>query len=101
MNTTSPPELPADGHLLDTLDYLSEPKAAIALGIGTQTLIGYRKAGRGPPFTAIGRQFFYARAKLQQWLEAGGTLQAEAGRANATKAKPAAKRRTAAEARAR
>ena len=65
-------QLPADGHLLKELDFISEPKAAIAIGLTTQSLIKYRKNGNGPPYTQIGRQFFYSLTKLKAWIEAGG-----------------------------
>jgi len=75
--TTNPHELPPNGSLLADLDYLNEARAAIALNVGTPTLIGYRKAGVGPKFTLIGRRVFYSRTALKEWLEAGGTLQTD------------------------
>ena len=75
MNTITPPELPANGSLLDDLDYLNELKAALALDVTPQTLISYRKADIGPEFVKIGRRVYYAREKLKAWLEAGGTRQ--------------------------
>ena len=89
MNTATTAELPPNGSLLDDLDYLEETKAAIALDLATATLIGYRKAGTGPEFTLLGRRVLYSRAKLKDWLEAGGTRAAD-------EAKPAKKRRAAA-----
>jgi hypothetical protein len=68
-----PPELPPNGFLLADLDYIPEPLAAIALDTAPQTLIKYRKLGCGPEYTLLGRRILYSRAKLQAWLEAGGT----------------------------
>ena len=68
-----PPELPPNGFLLADLDYIPEPLAAIALDTAPQTLIKYRKLGCGPEYTLLGRRILYSRAKLQAWLETGGT----------------------------
>jgi hypothetical protein len=63
--SSSPPELPPNGYLLDELDLISEPMAAIAIDTTTQTLIKYRKDGKGPPYVMVGRKYFYSRARLK------------------------------------
>ena len=71
-----PPELRENGSLLNDLEFISEAKAAIALDVSEQTLISWRKHKLGPPFSMIGRKFFYAVPKLKAWVEAGGTAAA-------------------------
>ena len=76
-----PPPLPPQGFLLESLGYLKEPIAAIALDLMPPTLVEYRKAGIGPDYTVVGRAIFYSPAKfsLQKWLENGGTRAFEQG----------------------
>ena len=74
-----PPPLPPQGFLLESLGYLKEPIAAIALDLMPPTLIEYRKAGIGPDYTVVGRTIWYSPANLQKWLEAGGTRAFEQG----------------------
>jgi hypothetical protein len=68
-----PPPLPPQGFLLESLGYLKEPIAAIALDLMPPTLVEYRKAGIGPDYTVVGRTILYSRANLKKWLKAGGT----------------------------
>ena len=70
---TLPPPLPPQGFLLESLGYLEEPLAAIALDLMPPTLIEYRKAGIGPDYAVVGRTIMYSPANLQKWLENGGT----------------------------
>ncbi len=64
-----PPPLPVQGHLLAELGYLEELRAAIALDLSVQTLMEYRKDGRGPAFTVVGRTVLYHPTKLGSgWL---------------------------------
>lgn len=72
-----PPPLPVQGHLLAELGYLEELRAAIALDLSVQTLMEYRKDGRGPAFTVVGRTVLYHPTKLGEWLANGGTRQFE------------------------
>jgi hypothetical protein len=88
-------KLPPDGYLLNSLEYLSEARAALAVDVTPQTFISYRKAGKGPKFTQIGRGFFYQIDSLKEWLAAGGT----AAPANTASTTPVT--RTAKKARAR
>jgi hypothetical protein len=74
-----PPPLPPQGFLLESLGYLEEPLAAIALDIRLPTLIEYRKRGIGPDFAVVGRTILYSHANLQTWLENGGTRAFEHG----------------------
>jgi hypothetical protein len=57
--------------LLD--DWLDEPDAAPEVGLKPSTLTSYRKQGKGPRFSRIGRKEYH-RFNLRAWLEAGGTL---------------------------
>ena len=74
-----PPPLPPQGFLLESLGYLKEPMAAIALDLMPTTLVEYRKAGIGPDYTVVGRTILYCPANLQKWLENGGTRAFEHG----------------------
>jgi hypothetical protein len=74
-----PPPLPPQGFLLESLGYLKEPIAAIALDLMPPTLVEYRKAGIGPDYTVVGRAIFYSPASMQKWLENGGTRAFEHG----------------------
>ena len=89
MNPASPPELPPNGSLLTDLDLINEMRAAIELDLTQQTLISYRKAGRGPEYILLGRRVLYSRAKLKEWLEAGGTRTIAAQDKPVAKVKPA------------
>jgi len=59
--------------LLAKLGYVEEAVAAIAIDVSPQTMIEYRKKGIGPDYTVVGRTVLYHPAKLEAWLEAGGT----------------------------
>jgi hypothetical protein len=48
--------------------YLSEPEAAVELGLMGRTLRKYRDLGTGPPYVVIGRKVFYPRAALLDWV---------------------------------
>ena len=67
------PPLPPQGFLLAKLGYVEEAVAAIAIDVSTQTMIEYRKKGIGPDYAVVGRTILYHPAKLEAWLEAGGT----------------------------
>lgn len=78
-------------------DWLDEEDAAPEIGLRPSTLTAYRKAGKGPKYSVVGRKFKYHRQNIHAWIEAGGTRAFEAADAEqpVAKAKPA-KRRTAA-----
>lgn len=48
---------------------LSEPEAAKFLGIGSRTLWGLRKAGRGPKYVRFGKSIRYPRHLLIEFLD--------------------------------
>jgi hypothetical protein len=63
---------PPPGYLLKELGYVDEIEAAAALGITTETLVGYRKAGTGPDHALVARRILYSRGALADWLNRGG-----------------------------
>src|SRR5262245_44529695 len=60
------------GWLLVEEGFDDEIEAAVSLGITVQTLIEYRKAGKAPRHTIIGRKIFYSREARVAWLAQGG-----------------------------
>ena len=49
--------------------FISERRVAEMLGISLRTLQRWRKEGKGPPSTKIGRKPFYALDELQKWID--------------------------------
>jgi Helix-turn-helix domain len=49
-------------------ELLTTPEAAALLRLGPATLNRWRKEGRGPGYTTLGRKLFYEREVLTQWL---------------------------------
>jgi predicted DNA-binding transcriptional regulator AlpA len=50
---------------------LSEPRFAEKLGCSLRTLQRGRKAGKGPPYTKIGRKVYYELNDVQEWIDRG------------------------------
>jgi hypothetical protein len=57
---------PASNHLLS--DYYDEHQLAEELDHDVRTLRGWRRYGKGPPFTRIGRRAFYRKSAVVEWL---------------------------------
>ena len=51
--------------------YLSEKELAEQINRAPRTLQEWRAKRIGPPFTRIGRAYFYPEEKFLKWLEAG------------------------------
>jgi predicted DNA-binding transcriptional regulator AlpA len=49
--------------------FVSEPRVAPMLGYSPRTLQRWRKDGKGPPSTKIGRKTFYELDELQKWMD--------------------------------
>jgi hypothetical protein len=49
--------------------YTSEHKTAEELNVAVRTLRLWRRRGMGPPWTAVGRQIFYADESRAAWLK--------------------------------
>ena len=49
--------------------YFNEDGAAAQVNRTKQTLVRWRKEGGGPPFTKIGRTYYYRKTSLLKWLE--------------------------------
>lgn len=49
--------------------FLSERRVAAMLGYSPRQLQRWRKEGKGPPSTKIGRRVFYEINKLREWIE--------------------------------
>jgi hypothetical protein len=60
------PTPPAGPRLLD--GFLTPQELAGELGRRLETINRWRRLGRGPPVTMIGRFPYYARAKVIEWL---------------------------------
>jgi len=58
-----------------------EARAARLLGIPRSTLVRWRKIGRGPDFTRVGRRIAYRVADLERWLAGNRCSPAEARQA--------------------
>jgi hypothetical protein len=48
-------------------DLIPEEQVAKELRKTTRTLRAWRRRGRGPDFTPIGRDIYYSRATVQKW----------------------------------
>lgn len=59
-------ESPSQRHLL--ADYLSEEELARELGRAQRTLQEWRAKRIGPPFTRIGRAYYYAKDHVRTWI---------------------------------
>lgn len=80
----APQDVPAGVFILrDYLDLVEEHTAAEALGLRVSTIAAYRRAGTGPDYVQIGRNVFYRRADLKQWLESYVVVQKNQKRARA------------------
>jgi excisionase family DNA binding protein len=49
-------------------DYHTRLEAAAVLGVAVETLDRWRKAGKGPPATVIGRTILYRKETFDRWL---------------------------------
>jgi hypothetical protein len=70
-----------------------ERRAARLLGIPVSTLVRWRKIGRGPDFTRVGRRICYQVDDLRRWLSSNRCSPAEALQARVPR-KPAAEPHT-------
>jgi Helix-turn-helix domain len=57
---------PSGEHVL--ADFIPEAELVQQLQIGVRTLRGWRKKGKGPPVTEIGRKLYYRAKSVQDWL---------------------------------
>jgi predicted DNA-binding transcriptional regulator AlpA len=49
-------------------DFISEDALALELKKSPKTIARWRKSGRGPRPAKIGRNFFYRRSSISEWL---------------------------------
>lgn len=49
--------------------YVDTEALAASLGVHPTTLVKWRTARRGPPFTRLGKRVLYNLEKFRQWLE--------------------------------
>jgi predicted DNA-binding transcriptional regulator AlpA len=54
---------------IDGRRFVSEPRVAKMLGCSPRTLQRWRREGKGPPSTKIGRKTFYELNELQKWMD--------------------------------
>jgi len=59
----------ADEIIIDERRFISERLLAAKLGYSPRQLQRWRKEGKGPPSTKIGRRVYYEINKLQEWIE--------------------------------
>jgi hypothetical protein len=59
--------------------WLEEKDAAPVVHLRPSTLITYRRLGKGPAYTLLGRKVIYHPKNLQAWVAAGGTRSTEEG----------------------
>lgn len=53
-----------------SLGLYSEDEVAQIVGVGVFTLLSWRREGRGPDFTRLGKKVFYRREDLASWIRA-------------------------------
>jgi len=51
-------------------DYMDEDECAKELHVTPLTLARWRRERKGPPFTKIGRRFFYKKPSTRAWVAA-------------------------------
>ena len=62
-----------DEIIIDGRRLLGERRVAEMLGCSPRTLQRWRKTGKGPPSTKIGRKVYYDLNDLQEWIDRGKT----------------------------
>jgi predicted DNA-binding transcriptional regulator AlpA len=60
-----------DEIIIDGRRLLGEHRVAEMLGCSLRTLQRWRKEGKGPPSTKIGRKVYYDLNDLQEWIDRG------------------------------
>jgi predicted DNA-binding transcriptional regulator AlpA len=60
-----------DEIVIDDRRLLGERRVAEMLGRSPRTLQRWRKKGKGPPSTKIGRKVYYDLNDLQEWIDRG------------------------------
>ena len=60
-----------DEIVIDDRRLFGEHRVAEMLGCSLRTLQRWRKEGKGPPSTKIGRQVYYDLNDLQEWIDRG------------------------------
>ena len=58
------------------LTYLTPIQVSVKLGITKNTLVRWRKDGRGPRFVKLGGRIVYPSRELESWLESRCRVQA-------------------------
>jgi predicted DNA-binding transcriptional regulator AlpA len=58
------------------LTYLTPIQVSVKLGITKNTLVRWRKDGRGPRFVKLGGRIVYPSRELESWLESRRRVQA-------------------------
>lgn len=53
--------------------YLTEDEQAAVLGVVKRTLRSWRRQGKGPPYTKVGKRVFYSVGGSAAWLKANET----------------------------
>ena len=71
LTITNPEATAAAGDeiIIDGRRFISERRFAQVLGRHPRTLQRWRKKGKGPPSTRIGRSFFYEINEVQEWMD--------------------------------
>ena len=64
-NTISPPRIA----ILSQLGLMTPEDLSLALDVNTHTLMTWRREGKGPDFTRLGKAIFYRRADVLTWIE--------------------------------
>ncbi len=54
--------------MIDPDEFLANTETAQVLRQKPETLTAWRHLGKGPPYFKVGRQVFYRRADLAEWL---------------------------------
>lgn len=53
---------------LDELGILTDEELAGTLGVTTETLMTWRRDGRGPQWVKLGKSVFYRVSRIREWI---------------------------------
>jgi hypothetical protein len=74
--TTTPPRIA----ILSSLGLMTPEDLSLALDVNTHTLMTWRREGKGPDFTRLGKAIFYRRDDVLSWIAMQVELVARSGK---------------------
>ncbi len=62
---------------LNVLGILDDEELGQLIGVNTDTLMTWRRDGRGPQWTKLGKRVFYRVERVREWIEKREALDGE------------------------